>query len=145
MKVLAVRKSGIFAMYLICFIVGIIITICGIMAQINGGDGIPLAIVGIVLFISCLILVIDIAKTPKNIIMYNNDSYTINALGKKINLKDIIDVSYKKARAKHIYYKWGTVIITTNSKKLKCKYVAECEDVAKQVYALSIKAKEMDL
>jgi hypothetical protein len=62
-----------------------------------------------------------------------------------VYLKDISFVAYKKARAKHHEYKWGEVHIQINKQIIKCKYVKDCEMVAKELFTLIEKAKEQEI
>lgn len=145
MKVLATRKKGLTGVYFLTIFIGLIVLVCGIFAKKSSNDGIPLFIVSAVIIISAICMLVDIYKTPENIIIYDSDSSILYVLGNKIYLRDIQNVEYKNARARHISYKFGTVIITTNGNRIKCKYVTDCENVAKEIYKLSIKVKELDI
>ena len=145
MKVLATRKKGLTGVYFLTIFIGLIALVCGIFAPKNSNEGIPLLIISLAIIITAICMIVDICKTPEIIITYDSDSSILYVLGNRIYLKDIQNVEYKKARAKHIYYKFGTVFITANGNRIKCKYVTDCENVAKEIYKLSIEAKHFDL
>ena len=145
MKVLATRKKGLAGVYFLTIFIGLIALVCGIFAQKNSNEGIPLLIISLAIIITAICMIVDICKTPEIIITYDMDSGSLNVLGNRINIKDIQNVEYKNARAKHISYKFGTVFITANGNRIKCKYVTDCESVAKEIYKLSIEAKHFDL
>lgn len=145
MKVLATRKKGLTGVYILTIFIGLIALVCGIFAQKNSNEGIPLLIISLAIIITAICMIVDICKTPEIIITYDSDSSILYVLGNRIHLKDIQNVEYKNARARHISYKFGTVFITTNGNRIKCKYVTDCENVAKEIYKLSIETKHMDL
>lgn len=56
--------------------------------------------------------------------------------------KDIIDVSYRRARGKHVTYDWGEVIIITHIESFKFDYVDDCEDVSKELTRMMYESKK---
>lgn len=137
MKVLATRKTGIEILYLVLLLVGILLLI------LASKVGQVVMIIGtLIIVISALVLVIDIYCTPK-VIMTLNETEDVIVLSKNriIKLTEIEDISYYRAHAKGIVYKWGSITIKTNSQKYKCKYVADCEDVSKVLTDLVYKAR----
>ena len=144
MEIIATRKKGLVYIYIISLILSLFITLAGIISMKENLFNIFLVICGLIMLIFSVYMIIDILKTPKIAIKYNSDNYTLIVYQNTINLKDITFVEYRRARAKHIQYKWGTVIITTPYSKVICKYIKNCEYVAKKIYSLSLKAKEFD-
>lgn len=140
MRVIAERKSGLLFLYGFCLFCGLFAIVVGFIYKDIDTE---MFITGILLTIISLILVIRIASTPKNIIVYDTEDNNL-IINKKtvISIKNLFDVSYKRASAKAIQYRWGTVII---NKTIKCRYVSECEEVSKRLtHLMYTKKNEME-
>lgn len=73
-------------------------------------------------------------KTPPDAIILNfNKSISLPGYDVTLAMSEVTDISYRRASAKGIQYKWGKVIIKTQSKKYVVNYLSECENVAKQL------------
>jgi hypothetical protein len=88
---------------------------------------------GLIVLITSLIIYIKYKKLPDCIILQDTEGCLYLPYGVAVKISDIIDVSYKKASAKGIQYKWGAIILTTRTARYKYGYVADCEDVSKML------------
>ena len=122
MKVLAHKKQYIGLMY-------IAVTVFGIALFFIDNNWLA----GTVITIPSVIISIQYYMQPKDIISIGTNNNLYLPRGVEINLRNINDVSYRRASARFIQYRWGTVIIYTNDKTYRCRYVADCEDAALQL------------
>ena len=67
---------------------------------------------------------------PSELIILGNEQTLILPKGVTVSLDSIDDVTFKRARAKSVRYRWGSVTILAREGKYKIHYVADCEDVA---------------
>jgi len=136
MKVIATKREGLGAMYLICTVVGV--------ACITLGVAMPnlySALLGILLSITCGYIYAKYFSLPKVVISIDQNGCLFLPKGVVINIKDVIDVSYRRAAAKGIQYRWGDITLTTRIGKYKYGFIAECENVAKSLTEMMHKAK----
>ena len=136
MTILGQRKSGLGALYSFTLIFSIIVLIYSIsLFWVNSFFPILIIIgVGIMATVSICILV-AYYKTPKIAITYDGQC-TIYVKGQPIKLTDITYVSYRRASAKGIQYKWGSVTISTSLDKYKVSFLENCEMVEKAITKL---------
>ena len=122
-------------MYLLTLILGCFLCFVGEeLYQIIAGG--LFALISIVILVRYIIL-------PKEIILVDKNNQLHLPKGISLNPKDIVDVSYRRASARSIQYKWGSVTIETRDSKYKFGYVADCEFVAKNIYDLMYKSKSL--
>lgn len=138
MEVIARRKEGVGLMYLLCTFLGLIFVGMGIAF---GVDGILLTVMGAVLGGISGYLTVSYLTLPSAIIIYDGSNTLTLPKEVKLNIKDVIDVSYRRAHGRGISYKWGSVTIKTHIGKYKYGFVAECEDVAKQLTEMMYRAR----
>ena len=143
MKLIGAKKKNIFVFYIIGLILGLFITFAGVMAVIKEDNNPLLVILGAVITIICIIYLIDVIKSPNNVIEINLvDKYILlNNRKSKIYLKNIKNIRYKQARNKYKSLKWGNIYIEANDQIYKCKYVDNCEQVSYYIHEESVKAK----
>lgn len=143
MKLIGVKKKNIFVFYIIGLILGLFITFAGVMAVIKEDENPLLVILGAVVTIICIIYLIDIIKSPKEVIFIDllNGFILLNNKKSKIYLKNIKNIRYKQARNKYKSLKWGNIFIYANDQIYKCKYVDNCEQVSYYIHEESVKAK----
>lgn len=73
-------------------------------------------------------------KTPKDAIILNyNKSISLPGFDVTIPMVEVTDISYVRATARGISYKWGKVVIKTDDRKYVVNYLEECEEVCKQL------------
>lgn len=135
MKVLATKSTKIVSLYIFCLIMGIIISFIGFYITYAFFLGILLALISLGIVIDYF----HIAKTP---IMLNDKNQLILPKGMILELSDIKDVSYRRASARGIQYKWGTVKIVSTKGEFKFRYLENCEEVAKTILKLVYQSKE---
>ena len=143
MKLIGVKKKNIFVFYIIGLILGLFITFAGVMAVIKEDKNPLLVILGAVVTIICIIYLIDVIKSPNNVIEIDLvDKYILlNNRKSKIYLKNIKNIRYKQARNKYKSLKWGNIYIEANDQIYKCKYVDECESICYLLHEEIVKAK----
>lgn len=143
MKLIGVKKKNIFVFYIIGLILGLFITFAGVMAVIKEDENPLLVILGAVVTIICIIYLIDIIKSPKEVIFIDllNGFILLNNKKSKIYLKNIKNIRYKQARNKYKSLKWGNIYIEANDQIYKCKYVDECESICYFLHEEIVKVK----
>ena len=143
MKLIGIKKKNIFVFYIIGLILGLFIIFAGVMAVIKEDENPLLVILGAVVTIICIIYLIDIIKSPKEVIFIDllNGFILLNNKKSKIYLKNIKNIRYKQARNKYKSLKWGNIFIYANDQIYKCKYVDNCEQVSYYIHEESVKAK----
>lgn len=139
MKVIGKRQKGIEFGYLAIFLIFSFLGVLGIFIE-KDTKGWIAGVMGIVLVIWSMAIFIDIIRTPKVIIEYNQiDSTIILKNTIVISISSIEDVSYVRARGKGIRLDWGKVIIKTKSEEYICNYLEDCEEVSKILTKLMYK------
>ncbi len=135
MKVIAHRKGGIFALYLFTLILGIVLMF------LDGEAYVIMKLCGLAVIAISLYILIGYLRTPKEPIKLIGDD-TLQLPGDlQIPVSKIVDVSYFRASARGIQYRWGSVTIATGMGTCKVKYVADCEAVAKRITQLMYEAR----
>jgi len=71
----------------------------------------------------------------------SDDNKLILPHGVTVSLYAVNDVSYRRASAKGIQYRWGSVTLSTLYGKYKFGFVADCEEVSKRLTQLLYKEK----
>jgi len=137
MKTIATKSVGVGILYILCLIIGIILTILGFSTTYILIIAIP--IVGVSLYI-----VIDYFKTPSTPMMLNDLNELLLPKGVVIKLNEIKDVSYRRASARGIQYKWGTVKIISLKGTFKYRYLNDCERVCKTITKLMYEGKKIE-
>lgn len=135
MKILATKSTKIVSLYIFCLIMGIIILFIGFYITYA-------FFLGILLTLISLGIVIDYFHTSKTPIMLNDKNQLILPKSIILELSDIKDVSYRRASARGIQYKWGTVKIISTKGEFKFRYLENCEEVAKAILKLVYQVKE---
>ncbi len=137
MKIIAYRKGGLGFLYTITLLVGLAAVSAGIMLMAHPA---PIICGGLLVVISAVIL-FGYFRTPcEAIVLIDKDTLELPG-GVNVKLSDISDVSYRRASAKGVQYKWGKVIISTPSGSYKINYLADCEETAKELTQLMYDAK----
>ena len=83
MKLIGTKKKNLMWAYVLGMVLGCIIILCGIMANIKEGAPLILVFIGVIVFIICLIYFIDVLKSPNEVIYYNQDNKYILINDKK--------------------------------------------------------------
>ena len=81
---------------------------------------------------------------PSDIIVLTEDNMLLLPKSVTVPLNTVVDVSYKRAQAKGIQYKWGKIVLQTRDHTYKFDFVANCEDVSKHLTRQMYAAKHTD-
>ena len=125
---IAYKKHSAGILYIILTFVGVMMLISAITEKI-----LPLGIMGALLTIISTVLSIRFLSLPSDIVVLSEDGTLILPKGVTVSLESISDVSYRRASAKGIQYRWGSITLSTYYGSYKYGFVSDCEDVAKQI------------
>ncbi len=134
---IAYKKHSAGILYIILTFVGIMMLISAITEKI-----LPLGIMGALLTIISTVLSIRFLSLPSDIVVLSEDGTLILPKGVTVSLESISDVSYRRASAKGIQYRWGSITLSTYYGSYKYGFVSDCEDVAKQITQMVFEAKQ---
>ncbi len=134
---IAYKKHSAGILYIILTFVGVMMLIFAIMEEL-----LPLGIMGVLLTIISAILSIRFLSLPSHIIVLSDDGLLILPKGVTVPLESVSDVSYRRASAKGLQYRWGSITLSTYYGSYKFGFVADCEDVAKQLTQMAFEAKQ---
>lgn len=125
-----VSAAIVLILWLIMFIT---LFIAGIIVHIDLSY-IILLFIGIV---SMLVMIVDYFSIPYVLVEFSDDKVILK--GKIIIEKDKIrDVRSRRSRVRSMSINSGSVTIITNTDEYKLRYVANCEDVARNILFYSI-------
>ena len=133
MNVLAKRKPLIWILYLL------VLLACG-WVLITSKETLTFLLLLLMVALAGFILV-QYFITPKVMISVDSNEALHLHNGTVIQATDIVDVSYKRASARTIQYKWGKVILTTVQGSYTFRYVEDCEEVSKKILDIKYKNK----
>ena len=134
---IAYKKHSAGIIYIILTFVGIMMLISAIMEK-----RLPWGIIGVLLTIISAIFFIRFLSLPSHIIILSDDGSLILPKGVTVSLESVSDVSYRRASAKGLQYRWGSITLSTYYGSYKFGFVADCEDVAKQLTQIVFEAKQ---
>ena len=134
---IAYKKYSAGIVYIILTFVGVMLLISAIAEKL-----IPMGIIGGLLTVVSAVLSIRFLMLPSNIIVLSDDNTIILPKGITVPLDSISDVSYRRASAKGIQYRWGSITVSTYYDSYKYGFVADCEDVSKQLTQMVFEAKQ---
>lgn len=136
MKVIAKKSFSVGVLYTVCLVFGVIFFLLGFVRANS-------FVVGVPLFFCSLAIIIDYCLIPAKVIMLNKQKELILPKNTRLPLQDIADVSYRRASARGIQYKWGTVKISSSRGFFKYRYISDCEAVAKEIMKLMYEVKSL--
>lgn len=134
---IAYKKHSAGILYIILTLIGVMMLISAITEKL-----LPLGIIGALLTIISAVLSIRFLSLPSDIIILSDDGSLILPKGVPVSLESVSDVSYRRASAKGIQYRWGSITLSTYYGSYKFGFVADCEDVAKQLTQMAFEAKQ---
>ena len=139
--VVAKKKEGLLPLYGVTLLFGLVIIVAACTKEFEAHYLIP------ILFALLIIAIISYnivryVQLPYEIITVDNKGMLHLPKGVTLDPKDIIDVSYRCARAKSFTYDWGEVIIITHIESFKFDYVDNCEDVSKELTRMMYESKQ---
>lgn len=134
---IAYKKHSAGILYIILTVVGVMMLISAITEKL-----LPMGIIGALLTIISTVLSIRFLSLPSDIIVLSDDGTLILPKGVTVSLESISDVSYRRASAKGIQYRWGSITLSTYYGSHKYGFVSDCENVAKQLTQMVFEAKQ---
>ena len=137
MDVIAHKKSGVGSMYLVCAILALIIIGVGVGTH----TAFVLLPMGLAIGGFSGYIFVDYTRLPYDVIGIDQEDNLHLPKGTVVNIKDVLDVSYRRASARSIQYKWGSVTLKTRLGDFKYGYIADCEDVAKLLTDMMYRAR----
>ena len=105
---IAYKKHSAGILYIILTFVGVMMLISAITEKI-----LLLGIMGALLTIISTVLSIRFLSLPSDIVVLSEDGTLILPKGVTVSLESISDVSYRRASAKGIQYRWGSITLST--------------------------------
>lgn len=145
-KTIGYRKDGIWILYILTFFLGIGLLVAGSCLAITIKENkayFVCFIGGPFLIVFSIVILIGYFSTRLCAIETDGKILLVN--GKKIAFEDITDISYKKARAKNITYRFGSVIVKTKDNIYKARYIDDCERVSKNITKLKYEKNSLDI
>ena len=133
---IAYKKQSAGILYIILTLVGIGVLVAGSVVHYTTA-----ILVGALITILCGVFAVQFLSLPSEIIVLTEDGTLLLPKGETVSLNSINDVSYRRASARGIQYRWGSVTISTYSGTYKCDFVANCKDVAEELTRLMNEAK----
>ncbi len=151
MRTIGYKKKGLLGLYIFTTIISVVVILMGISMFASYTRKIPavilpvllLLVMGVVILIISLRIVNTYKKTPDECIRIINEEEVEIVNNVTLNIKEITDISYRRASAKGIQYKWGDITIKTKDNAYKVRYVSECEEVSKELTKLMYISKNM--
>ena len=134
---IAYKKHSAGILYVILTFFGVMLLVSAIAEKL-----LPLGIIGALLTVISAVLSIRFLSLPSNIIVLSEDGTLILPKGVTVSLESISDVSYRRASAKGLQYRWGSITLSTYYSSYKYGFVSDCEDVAKQLTQMVFEAKQ---
>ena len=134
---IAYKKQSAGILYIVLTLVGLGVLVAGCAAHY-----VTAILMGALIVILCGVFAVQFLSLPTDIIVLSDDGTLILPKQEVVFLNSISDVSYRRASARGIQYRWGSVTISAYSDTYKYGFVANCEDVAKELTRLVYEAKE---
>ena len=136
--IIATRNTGAGMIYVSITVIGLIITVTGIFA---GPEAFAVPLFGIIISAACGYFAVKFLMTPSLVMWLDDDGRLCLPKDVVLEFSDIVDVSYERASARGIQYKWGEVTVKTHLGSYRYGFISECESVAKRLTELMHKAK----
>lgn len=124
-RVLAYKKHSAGIMYMVLTVIWLGL----IAAGITRGQ-IPLGVIGVPMTVLCAILSYRYLSLPSHIIELSDENTLILPGGVVVPLCDVSDVSFRRATAMRMQYRWGTVTLLSKFGSYKFSFVDDCEEVS---------------
>ena len=136
-KTIAYKKQSAGILYIVLAFIGVGVLVAGCAAHYTTA-----ILMGALIVILCGVFAVQFLSLPTDIIVLSDDETLVLPKEKVVSLNSISDVSYRRASARGIQYRWGSVTISAYCGTYKYGFVANCEDVAKELTRLVYEAKE---
>lgn len=135
---IAYKKQSAGILYIFLTLVGVGVLVAGCIAHHTTA-----ILMGTLITILSGVFAVRFLSLPSKIIVLTEDGTLLLPKAETISLSSINDVSYRRASARGIQYSWGSVTISTYSDTYKYGFVANCEDVAKELTRLMYDTKKI--
>ena len=144
-RVIGRKNVGAGIVYIVLAVAGIAILV-GVLLNFIGENQmstrlIPMLVFGVIFTAIGGFLSVKFLSIPMEIIKVDSSGRIYLPKGVTLYAVDIVDISYKQAKARHATYSWGDVIISTRMGAYTCSFVSECEAVAKELSEMMYRAK----
>ena len=139
--IIATRNTGAGMVYIFVTAIGLLITLSGFG---TGEAAFAVCACGVLITVACGYFAVQFLRTPSLIMWLDGEGQLCLPRGVVVDPCDILDVSYRRASARGIQYKWGSVTVATHLGTHKYGFVSECESVAKRLTELMHRAKHTD-
>lgn len=137
MRAIARKKGGIGFLYGFITFIGVLLIPLGASLEHAG-----LFIAGIVLGTICGFLFAKSLFVPKEVISLNEDGMLVlHFCDTTLSPCEITDVSYHRASSRYGQYRFGKISLSTLSGTYNCDFVADVENVAKEITRLMYENK----
>ena len=136
-RTIAYKKQSAGIPYIILTLLGAVLLISAIAEK-----EIRMILLCAVLVLVSAVLSVQFLLLPSEIIILSGDGTLILPRGITVPLDSVCAVSCKRARAKGLRYRWGSVILSTHLETYKFGFVADCEDVTICLNQLIREAKQ---
>lgn len=137
MEIIARRKGGLFALYGLCFLVGVFAVVMAAFGSKNAErkfEFLGYFPIGVMMIVVSLVICVNYLRTPSTIIVYKDKKLMIK--GKEYTPTQITNVNYKCAHSRHHFYRWGKLMLTIGGESYSYNFVAEVEEVHNRLIAL---------
>ena len=140
MEVIARRKNSLLTLWgLITVLGGLMIIVSLVKPFYIQSQKTGMFLIGLMLFgIGCVVL-INILRTPKNIICFDGQNLILPQ--GKYPLKSLSNVNYRRARIRGVNYRWGRITLTINGQKFEYTGVEDVEKVHDRIMELRLALK----
>ena len=141
-KTIGYKKGGIGIVYIFALTLGVLLITGGCFLVIAEKEvaGSGMFFLGGILVIGVSIVeMIEYYSTKVDVISTDGERMKIN--DNLFLIKDIVDVSYRRASYKGGQYRYGKIIVKTKDTSYTAQFVAECESVSKEITRLMYEKK----
>lgn len=76
---------------------------------------------------------IDYLRTPMRPFFIDEHDRLVLHDGTVLDMKDVWDVSYRRATGRGVQYSWGSITIASGCGTLKYRYIDDCEELTKSL------------
>ncbi len=114
---------------------GIAILVSGLMLAACGAlqSDVLLLILSGACTLVALGIFIDYLRTPMRPFFIDEHDRLVLHDGTVLDMKDVWDVSYRRATGRGVQYSWGSITIASGCGTLKYRYIDDCEELTKSL------------
>ena len=127
-KVIAKKKHSAGVLFILLTLLGVVLLSLGVAFDIK-----ILLFMGAIFALGCVGFVVWYFTVPSVIIALDENRNLLLPRGVVISLRDITEVSSFEAWNHRAKYTWGTITISTKTRKYKYGFVANCAEVEKHI------------